>query len=131
MSSITPQSILSPEIPDFRYVHTFIVHFIYVKRKDLKPISHKGFNKFIKGKGFKGRNNYKLNDLKAKFGFKPMYNRRTLIISSEDMEPAKSDSMRKAVKAIGVGEGVIRYARNNRRDFFKNKNANMFFIKWC
>ena len=35
---------------------------------DLKPISHKQFNEFIKGKGFKGRNEYKLKDLKAKFG---------------------------------------------------------------
>ena len=25
---------------------------------DLKPISHKQFNEFIKGKGFKGRNDY-------------------------------------------------------------------------
>ena len=39
---------------------------------DLKPISHKQFNEFIKGKGFKGRNDYKLKELKAKFGFKPM-----------------------------------------------------------
>ena len=28
--------------------------------KDLTPITHKEFNEFIKGKGFKGRNNYKL-----------------------------------------------------------------------
>ena len=31
----------------------------------LLPITHKEFNEFIKGKGFKGRNNYKLRDLKA------------------------------------------------------------------
>ena len=49
---------------------------------DLKPISHKQFNEFIKGKGFKGRNDYKLKELKAKCGFKPMYDRRTLVISS-------------------------------------------------
>ena len=35
--------------------------------KDLTPIRHKEFNEFIKGKGFKGRNNYKLADLKAMF----------------------------------------------------------------
>ena len=34
----------------------------------LTPIRHKEFNEFIKGKGFKGRNNYKLRDLKAMFG---------------------------------------------------------------
>ena len=29
----------------------------------LCPIRHKEFNEFIKGKGFKGKNNYKLSDL--------------------------------------------------------------------
>ena len=33
----------------------------------LYPIRHKEFNEFIKGKGFKGRNNYKLKELKAMF----------------------------------------------------------------
>ena len=33
--------------------------------KDLRPTRHKEFNEFIKGKGFKGRNNFKLRDLKA------------------------------------------------------------------
>ena len=42
------------------------------REKDLRPITHKEFNEFIKGKGFKGRINYKLRDLKAMFGFKPM-----------------------------------------------------------
>ena len=98
---------------------------------DLKPISHKKFNEFIKGKGFKGRNNYKLRELKAKFDFKPMYDRRMLLIFSEDMEPTEFHSRSKAAKAIGIGEGVIRYARNNGRDFVKDKSAKVFFIKWC
>ena len=38
----------------------------------LRPIRHKEFNEFIIGKDFKGRNNCKLRDLKAMFGFKPM-----------------------------------------------------------
>ena len=33
----------------------------------LHPITHKEFSEFIKGKGFKGQNNYKLRDLKAMF----------------------------------------------------------------
>ena len=41
---------------------------IFKKIGDLKPISHKQFSEFIKGKGFKGRNNYKLKELKAQFG---------------------------------------------------------------
>ena len=60
-----------------------------------------------------------------------MYNRRMLTISSEDMEPTQFDSIRKAAKAIGIGEGVTRYARNNGRDFLKDKNSKVFFIKWC
>ena len=73
-----------------------------MKMGDLKPISHKQFNEFIKGKGFKGRNDYKLKELKAKFGFKPMYDRRTIVISLEDMEPSTFDFLRKAAKATSV-----------------------------
>ena len=69
--------------------------------ENLKPISHKEFNEFIKGKEFKGRNEYKLKDLKAKFGFKPMYDRCTVMISSEDLEPTTFDSLRTASKATG------------------------------
>ena len=101
---------------------------------DLKPISHKKFNEFMKSKGFKGRKDYTLKDLKVKFGFKPLAERRVSVVSSEGMEPTKFDSMRKATKAIGVGEGVIRYERNNGRDFvkrFEDENIKVFFIKWC
>ena len=48
----------------------------------LCPITHKVFNEFIKGKGFKRQNNYKLRDLKAMFGFKPMITGSTATISS-------------------------------------------------
>ena len=50
--------------------------------KDLHPIRHKEFNEFIKGKGFKGRNNYKLRDLKAMFGFKTMITGSPVTISA-------------------------------------------------
>ena len=96
---------------------------------DLKPISRKQFNEFIKGKGFKGRNDYKLKELKAKFGFKPMHDRRTLVISSEDMEPTTFDSLRKATKAIGVTYGTLIYAKNKERNFSK-KDEKMYEIKW-
>ena len=45
---------------------------VFRENKELFPITHKEFNEFIKGKGFTGRNNYKLKDLKVMFGFKPM-----------------------------------------------------------
>ena len=52
---------------------------------ELKPVI-KEFNEFIKGRGFRGRKDYALKDLKVKFGFKPLVERRALVISSEDME---------------------------------------------
>ena len=82
---------------------------------DLKPISHKEFNKFIKGKGFKGKKDYKLKELKARFGFKPMYDRRTLLISLEDMEPTTFNSLRKTAKAIDVTYGTLRYAKDKEK----------------
>ena len=97
---------------------------------DLKLISHEQFNELIKGKGFKGRNEYKLKELKAKFSFKPMYDRRTLVISSEDMEPTTFDSLRKAVKAIDLTYSTLRYAKDKERDFIK-KHEKIYKIKWC
>ena len=62
------------------------------QEKDLTPITHEEFNKFIKGKGFIGGNNYKLRDLKAMFGFKPMITGSPLMISSDEMKPMRFDS---------------------------------------
>ena len=98
--------------------------------ENLKPISHKEFNEFIKVKGFKGRNEYKLKDLIVKFGFKPMYDRHTLTISSEDLKPTTFDSLRKASKATGISYGVLIYAKNNERNFIKS-NEKIYNINWC
>ena len=105
--------------------------------RDLKPISHIQFNEFIKGKGFKGRSNYKSKDLKAMFSFKPLYDRRSLVISSEDMEPTEFGSMRKAAEAIRVSKGSIRYAKKNGKTSlrtpvlrcFSSSGANSFAYK--
>ena len=95
----------------------------------LRPISHKEFNEFIKGKGFKGRNEYSLKELKAKFGFKPMYDRRMLTISSEDLEPTTFDSLRQASKATGV-TGFLYTQKNKERNFVK-KDEKIYNINWC
>ena len=97
--------------------------------ENLKPISHKEFNEFIKGKGFKGRNEYKLKDLKAKFGFKPMYDRCTSKISSKDMETTTFDSLRKASKATSISYGVLIYAKSKERNFIKS-NEKIYNINW-
>ena len=43
------------------------------------------------------------------------------------MEPTEFHS----ALAIDVGEGAIRYVKNNESDFVKDKIAKVFFIKWC
>ena len=99
---------------------------LLTKMENLKPISHKKFNEFMKGKGFKGR---KLKELKAKFGFKPMYNRCVLMISSEDMSPTTFDSLRKASKVTSISYGVLTYAKNKERNFVK-KDEKIYNINW-
>ena len=39
------------------------------KMNCLKPISHKEFNEFVKGKGFKGEKDHALRDLKGQVWF--------------------------------------------------------------
>ena len=84
--------------------------------KDLTPITQIEFNEFIKGKGFKGRNNYKLRDLKAMFGFKPMITGSPVTISSDGMEPTRFDSMSKASISTGIPYVLLLYAKKNYRN---------------
>ena len=83
--------------------------------KDLTPIRHKEFNEFIKGKGFKGRNNYKLKDLKAMLGFKPMITGSPVTISSNELEPMRFHSMSKASISTGIPYVTLLYAKKNSR----------------
>ena len=83
--------------------------------KDLTPIRHKEFNEFIKGKVFKGRNNYKLRDLKAMFGFKPVITGSLVMISTNGLEPTRFDSMSKASISTGIPYITLLYAKRNSR----------------
>ena len=83
--------------------------------KDLRPIRHKEFNEFIKGKGFKKRKKYKLRDLKAMFGFKPMIIGSPVMISFDEFEPARIDSMSKALTSTGIPYVTLLYAKKNSR----------------
>ena len=80
---------------------------------DLTQTRHKEFNEVIKGKGFKGRNNYKLADLKAMFGFKPMIAGSPVTISSDELEPKRFDSMSKASTSTGMPYVTLLYAKKN------------------
>ena len=59
------------------------------------------------------------------------------MVSSNDMEFTKFNSMKKAAKATGVGEEVIRYVKNNGKDSVKKfeddeaPSIKVFFIKLC
>ena len=85
------------------------------REKDLTPITHKEFNEFVKGKGFKGRNNYKLKDLKAMFGFKPMITGSPVMISSDGTKLTRVDSMSKASTSTGIPYVTLLYAKKNSR----------------
>ena len=80
------------------------------------PIMHKEFNEFIKGKGFKGRNNYKLRDLKAMFGFKPMITGSPVMIFSNELEPMRFNSMSKVSTSTGIPYVTLPYAKKNSKD---------------
>ena len=84
--------------------------------KDLTPTTHKEFNEFIKGKGFIGRSNYKLRDLKAMFGFKPIITGSPVTISSDGMEPMRFDSMSRALTSTGIPYVTLLYAKRNSRN---------------
>ena len=84
--------------------------------KDLTPIRHKEFNEFIIGKGFKGRNNHKLKDLKAMLGFKPMITGSLAVISSDELEPMIFDSISKASTSTGIPYFTLLYAMKNSKD---------------
>ena len=96
--------------------------------KDLHPIRHKEFNEFIKGKGFKGRNNYKLRDLKAMFGFKPMITGSPVTISSDELEPTRFDSISKASTSTGVPYIALLYAKKNSKDRVKSNGKEYIII---
>ena len=82
---------------------------------DLTPIRHKEFIEFIKGKGVKGRNNYRLSDLKAMFGFKNMVTGSPVTIASNQLEPMRFNSMSKASTSTGIPYVTLLYAKKNSR----------------
>ena len=95
----------------------------------LHPITHKKFNEFIKGKGFTGRNNYKLKDLKAMFGFKPMITGSPVTISSDGTKQTRFDSMSKASTSTGIPYSTLLYAKKNSKSRIR-ANGKEYVIKF-
>ena len=95
----------------------------------LRPITHKEFNEFMKEKGFTGRNNYKLKDLKAMFGFKPMITGSPVTTSSNGMEPTRFNSMSKASASTGIPYSTLLYAKKNSKSRI-HSNGKEYVIKF-
>ena len=102
---------------------------VFRENKELVPITHKEFHEFIKGKGFTGRNNYKLKDLKAMFGFKPMITGSPVTISSDGKEPTRFDSMSKASTSTGIPYSTLLYAKKNSKSRI-HSNGKEYVIKF-
>ena len=102
---------------------------VFREPKELVPITHKEFNEFIKGKGFKGRNNYKLKDLKTMFGFKPMITGSSVTISSNGLEPTRFDSMSKASTSTGIPLATLLCAKRNSKSRI-HSNGKEYVIKF-
>ena len=83
-------------------------------KSKLIPISHKDFNEFIKGKGFTGRNNYKLKELKAMFGFKPLTYKNQTVVNIDDGKQFRSyESISKASIGSGIPYTTLIQAKKN------------------
>ena len=83
---------------------------------DLTPISHNKFNEFIKGKGFKGRNNYKLSDLVTG---------SPVMISYDGTEPMRFNSMSAASTSTGISYVTLLYAKRNSRHQVHSNGKNI------
>ena len=97
--------------------------------KNLKPITHKEFNEFIKEKCFKGRKNYKLKELKSMFGFKPMVLGSPITISKAGEEPKNFDSISKASTSTGIPYSTLLYAKTGSKSLI-HSNRNEYIIKF-
>ena len=102
---------------------------VFREPKELVPITHKEFNEFIKGKGFKGRNNYKLKDLKAMFGFKLLITGSSVTISSNGLEPTRFDSMSKASTSTGIPYATLLHTKKNSKSRI-HSNGKEYVIKF-
>ena len=68
---------------------------------ELKLVSHKEFNKFIKGKECEEKKNYTLKDLKIKLDFKPLIKKRALVVSLDDLELIKPALLGRRLNLLG------------------------------
>ena len=105
------------------------------KNRELIPISHKDFNEFIKGKGFKGRNNYKLKELKGMFGFKPLTKKNQVTVTIDDgKEFVTYGSMLRASLAAGIPYPTLQQVKRKSKSSINpvtiKSGRNIYVIKF-
>ena len=98
---------------------------------DLKWITRKEFEAYLRVKEFIEKNNYEEADLRKKIrAWRPT--RILLIIRSDDMEPKKYERLTDAANDIKVPRETLIYAYENRRTLITRRKGGVkvFYIEW-
>ena len=99
--------------------------------EDLKWITRKEFETYLRVKEFMEKNDYDESDLR-----KRIRDRRPahipLIIRSDDVEPKKYESLKDAANDIKVPRETLIYAHENRRLLISRRKGRVkvFYIEW-
>ena len=102
-----------------------------LKMGDLREISRKEFEMYLRIKEFVERNGYEEADLRKTVpDRKPT--RIPLIIRSDDMEPKRYERLSDAASDIKVSKQTLIYAYGNRRPLIirRKGGAKVFHIEW-
>ena len=98
---------------------------------DLKWITRKEFEAYLRVKEFIEKNNYEETDLRKKIrDWRPTP--IPLIIRSDDMEPKKYERLTDAANDIKVPRETLIYAYENRRTLITRRKSGVkvFYIEW-
>ena len=98
---------------------------------DLKWITRKEFEAYLRVKEFNGKNDYKEADLRKKIRDRRP-TRIPLIIRSDDMKPKKYERLTDAANDIKVPRETLMYAYENRRQLITRRKGGVkvFYIEW-
>ena len=98
---------------------------------DLKWITRKEFEVYLRVKEFIEKNNYDETDLRKKIRDRRP-TRIPLIIRSDDMEPKKYERLTDVANDIKVPRETLIYAYENRRTLITRRKGGVkvFYIEW-
>ena len=98
---------------------------------DLKWITQKEFEAYLRVKEFMEKSDYDQSDLRKKIRDRRPA-RIPLIIRSDDMEPKKYESLKDAANDIKVSMETFIYAYENRRLLITRRKGGVkvFYIEW-